>query len=217
MKNTLVMFCFFLHLGIGFSQEIAQNLTIDQVVSNDNVAKWEVNPVFYGEIFGSVMGKDFEKESLGGGLNYQVKSHLFSIQYIASSVKDQAYAYIPLESMTIHDHNILYGQRFIFGTLSLSFSAGVSYSNIIRKITENYAHDAPYIKNDNYWGIPYELNIKWFKSVKRPLLPARLLSMSKPTAFGTSFGFKFHGSISQQNYVGVGMVIGMGWHRPYEN
>lgn len=217
MKNTILIFCLFLNFAFAFSQEVTQNLTIDKPLSNDDVAKGEVNPVFYGEVFGLVMGKNFEKESLGGGLNYQVKSHLFSIQYIASSLKDQAYAYIPLESMTIHDHNILYGQRFIFGTLSLSISAGVSYSNLKRTITENYAHDAPYINNENYWGIPYEINIKWFKSKKRPMLPARLLSMNKPTAFGTSFGFKLQGSFSKQDYVGAGLVLGVGWHRPYEN
>lgn len=74
-----------------------------------------------------------------------------------------------------------------------------------------------YEVSENSIGFPFEVNIKWFKNVKRRyrayywLIPLG----HKKVAFGRSFGFKLVGNISKTNYFGLAFNFGLGTHKKY--
>lgn len=168
----------------------------------------KTNPIIYTEsLFGysplGAKGVDF-----GLSLSYQFKKSLFTVRgnTIADNfgiLSDNAYGEIAL----------LYGLRFIRSGHSLSTSIGISKNE----------HDELYtvgmfgtdVKNDFYWAIPYELNIKWFNKEKEKVAILGLFPIGNVTAFGGGAGFKLHGNVSKNPYLALAFVGGFGFHKRY--
>ena len=96
------------------------------------------------------------------------------------------------------------------GNFSVSISTGISYveTNYYQE-TEDYYEKV----HEDYFGVPFEVNIKWFKSKKSRfrayygLIPIG----KKKVAFGRSVGFKMIGNVGQNNYVGLAFTYGFGF------
>ena len=112
------------------------------------------------------------------------------------------------------DYGLLYGKRWIGKGSSFSISAGVAYINhqYLEKVDDQY-----YLQKENLIGIPFEVNLKFFKKQKRRLrLYYGIIPVTKKrVAFGRSFGFKVVGNISKANYTAFGISYGFGWHKKY--
>ncbi len=199
------------------AQEMARTVDLEAtaVSMSDSVASIKIYPTIFVEGFIGIVDESFDEKSYGLSLNYQLKNYLFSYQYIRNTNDTDIFALIPIKRRNTNHHALLVGPRFVFSSVSLSVSAGVSYASIQRKIHDVYSYDAPYVHGESYWGIPFELNFKLFKNKRKPFTPARLIGEKTPTGFGSSIGVKVYGSISKHNYFGAGLVFGLGWHKPY--
>ena len=112
------------------------------------------------------------------------------------------------------EYGLLYGKRWTYGNYSLSGSAGVSHFNRkyfgIGKETVDELYE-------NYFGVPFEFNIKFFKENKQRfrayygLMPIG----KKKVSFGRSVGFKLTGNIAKHSNLGIGINYGFGWHKKY--
>ena len=176
------------------------------------------NPIiFFDESLGGAFG------NAGGlaiviGMNYQVNRSLFTVRYVGTAKfgVDVIAPLVPLPFIKIKNSMgevaILYGIRMIEGDKGYSFSLGASYSGYEQYYDQTGYNERSY----NYFGVPFEANIKWFKSEKKRFRIYGLIPVGKPTAFGGSIGFKLFGNISKQSYAGVGLSIGLGLHKVYE-
>ncbi|MBW3519132.1 hypothetical protein [Flavobacterium sp. NKUCC04_CG] len=218
IKKLIAIGCIVLGVGNFYAQtlELSNSFGETAVVKPDSITQSRVNPIIFVEGFTGIVDESFEEKSYGLSLNYQLKSHLFSYQYIRNTNDTDIYALIPIKRRNTNQHALLYGQRFVFSSISLSVSAGVSYASIQRKIHDIYSYDAPYIHGESYWGMPIELNFKLFKNKRKPFGPARLFGAKEPVGFGSSIGVKVYGSISKHNYFGAALVFGLGWHKSYK-
>ncbi len=206
MKKTIIILITFFSLNI-YSQEKTKN--------NE--------PIIFGEIiFGGareIKGKG--GFLLGGELNYQFKSNLFSIRYIEHIQLEldalflSPFTPIPIikEKIDHKEIGLLYGKRWIYNGSSLSISGGLSLNNYSNKITDEN-NERINIKN-NYIGFPFEVNFKWFKTKKKRYRIYGIIPVGKPTSFGRNFGFKLVGNISKNSFVGLGIVYGFGIHKKY--
>lgn len=177
------------------------------------------NPVlFVDETIGGAFG-DAGGLALGLGIHYQVKRNLFTARYTGTAkfgieILDP---FIPLPypslNSSLNEVALLYGQRFIDNGHAYSISLGASYNHY--KLF-NRKNDPSYDINMEYMGLPFEANIKWFKSSKKRFRIYGLIPVGKPTAFGGSIGFKIFGNISRQSYAGVGLSYGLGFHKVYD-
>lgn len=171
---------------------------------------------FFGGSFGNAGGL-----SGGFGLNHQFKNNLFTIRYSGSTNLDLEFISLGLaafpvikQNSTSEEFSALYGLRSIKERRSVSFSAGISYN----KYVKHYEDEGGQKFKDRfqYFGVPCEFNIKWYKKDK---VKWRIywIPIGKPTAFAPSAGLKIFGNISRNSYVGVGMIIGFGYHKKYSN
>ena len=176
------------------------------------------NPIiFFDETLGGAFG-NAGGFALGLGINYQVNRSVFTAR-VLGTVKfgvDVLDPWIPLPFFHVKnsmgEFALLYGRRFIEGGQAYSFSLGASYSGYFQSY-DKFANDA--ISYD-YFGVPFEANIKWFKKEKKPFrIIYGLIPVGPPTGFGRSIGFKLFGNISKQSYVGVGLSFGIGFHKVY--
>lgn len=172
----------------------------------------------------------FADESLGGafgnagglaivlGMNYQVNGNLFTVRYVGTAKfgVDIIAPMVPLPFINLKNSMgevaILYGLRMVEGDKGYSFSLGVSYNEFDQYYDKSRYNERRY----EYIGVPFEANVKWFKSVKKRFLIYGLVPVGKPTAFGGSIGFKLFGNISKQSYAGVALSIGLGSHKVYD-
>jgi len=181
------------------------------------------NPIIFGEFtVGGAGGK------AGGGtayfsLNYQKQSNLFTVRYLANIKLSltweniSPFSVFPIirERSNTEEYAALYGLRLVKKGHSFSASAGISFN----QFTEySYTETSEKLGSESsYWGIPYELNIKWFKSRKKRFrIVYGLIPIGKKTALGRSIGFKFYGSLSNNGFVGFGINSGLGYHKRYE-
>ena len=176
------------------------------------------NPVlFVDETLGGAFG-DAGGLALGLGIHYQVKRNLFTARYTGTAnfsvgILDPLIPLpYPLLNSSLDEIALLYGQRFIDNGHAYGISLGASYNHYR---VFNKKNDSPYDVNSKYIGLPFEANIKWFKSVKKRFRIYGLIPVGKPTAFGGSIGFKFFGNISKQSYAGIGLSYGLGYHKVY--
>jgi len=190
---------------------------------NDSLKVEKSNPIIFGEhFFGFSSSESFIGFSIGGNLNYQFnKSDLLTLRatYFASfkinSILNNSDSELSINSTEqIREYGLLYGKRYVFEGSSLSFSGGIAYfdrdyytkSNRILTLTKQ-----------DYFGFPFEINYKIFKSEKKRfgaiygLVPIG----RKKVAFGRSIGFKFIGNISKNSYFGLGISYGFGTHKVY--
>jgi hypothetical protein len=88
---------------------------------------------------------------------------------------------------------------------SYSISAGISYNHF--SWNDTYIDGNYFVNQENYFGFPFEANVKWFHSKKRSKL---IFDSLIP-----SIGIKIFGSISKNTFLGVGVSGGFGLHNKY--
>ncbi|MDB5017933.1 MAG: hypothetical protein JWQ84_2765 [Mucilaginibacter sp.] len=182
----------------------------------------KTNPVIYGDA-----GLGIPLTGTGGiqfntSFNYQVKKSLFTLRLI--EIESYKSAAKPLSSYTIWpgftnsgnmtEVGFLYGWRTVSRAHSFSFSAGVSFNDRTTNYTDSY-NQKKYTEN-RYPGIPFEINVLWFKSSKKGYHIYNIFPVGKPTGFGNSIGFKLSGNLSQHSYLSLGLVMGIGYHKQYK-
>lgn len=180
------------------------------------------NPIVYGELlFG--FGGSFNKYNgyiYGGSLGYQIKKNLFTIRYTVNPEIKYKAATAGLVGVPVFysryknkEIGLLYGRRFVKEGRSLSFAAGISTN----ELEYRYRHEGSEIQSTikHYYGMAYELNIKWFKHRKERYRIYGMFPVGKPTAFGRSIGLKLTGNISKHSYLGFGITYGFGLHKHY--
>jgi len=175
---------------------------------NDSIKK---TPILYGELTYGIT-RDFNdgvKFLVGGEFNYQYKNHLFSFRYVENTEAKSFLIFVPIVLNKSQEYAGLYGKRWIEDGTSYSFSVGLSTNKY--SVIEN----DEVISSYKYFGVPYEANIKWFKSHKKRYRIYGLFPVGKPTSFGRSFGIKLVGNFSKRSYVGIGLVYGLGIHKQY--
>lgn len=183
-------------------------------LSRDSAIVTEPNPIVFGEMYvGASRGL-----VLGSTINFQYNHSLFTIRYnyILNLNVDFPAIFVPIPSVKTAQHDseiaVLYGYRFIKDDYSLSFSGGISYNNISYY---NRALDLQ-IADLNYVGFPFEANVKLFNAVKRRYrIIYGIVPIGRPTAFSRSIGLKFLGNISKKSYFGIGLNVGLGYHKVY--
>lgn len=195
---------------------------------NDSLKVEKSNPIIFGEyLAGAGKGNSFGIY-VGGSLNYQHQKHLFTLRYILfegfenSKVKDRDLSYLFIfpaypNVEKINDYSILYGNRYINGSVSYSWSAGLGIVNHQQKHYIEELDKYSEGESQTNIGVPIELSIKWFKSEKKRFrAPYGLIPITrKKVAFGRSIGFKFIGNISKNSYFGFGISYGFGTHKDY--
>jgi hypothetical protein len=190
--------------------------------SENDSLKVKTNPIIYADFLfgGSNSGNEVNGLTLGFGVNYQINKDLltFRTTYIAEKNDDAGLAAILIFPMYIggdsmNEFALLYGKRFIFNSSALSVSVGVStnllkYTNVINNESLKF--------RKSYVAIPFELNFHLFKGEKRRFrVLYGIIPIGKPTSFGRSFGVKLFGSFGTYNYFGIGINLGLGWHKNY--
>ena len=177
------------------------------------------NPILFTEIYGGVAGGSSGGFFGGLNLNYQTKNNLYTTRYTGlvnlklTPVLFIIPAYITYE--TINEYAFLFGKRHIYDNHSFSYSGGVSIVN--RNFLTDYPNNLNLYANQSSFGFPFEVNIKWFKRAKKPYrIYYGLIPIGKrKVGFGQSVGFKLVGNISKTYFVGVGLNMGVGWHKIY--
>lgn len=199
-----------------------------QESATDTISFEQPNPVIFGEYFSGLGTGTSFGGYFGGSLNHQHQKHLFSLRYtwfgsIEYTKVRGGYishllifpAYVNIEK--INDYSVLYGNRYVNGSFSFSWSAGLG---IVQSQERSYIEDLNKYgdwKSNTSIGIPLELNVKWFKSEKKRfrayfgIIPVG----KKKVAFGRSFGFKLVGNVSKNSYFGLGISYGFGTHKIY--
>jgi len=185
--------------------------------------KQQHTPILFTEFLFGAAGEINGKGGflLGAELNYQYKKHLFSIRYMEYiQLETDAVFLSPVtpfpiikEKINHKDIGLLYGKRWIYNGSSLSISAGVSLNQYTNRVTDE--NNEQYKIKTHYMGLPLEINFKWFKSKKRKYKIYGIIPVGKPTAFGRNFGFKLVGNISNNSFIGLGVVYGFGIHKTY--
>ena len=181
-------------------------------------SQFKTNPVVYAEIFGGYSGGSSSGWTGGVELNYQVKNNLLTGRYIGlTNLKHTSNLFIIpiyIDIENINEYALLYGKRYIYNNHSISFSSGVSY--VDRNFLVNTDYNNPVYEYQKSIGFPFEFDIKWFKRKReRFRIVYGLIPVGKPTSFGRSIGFKFYGDISKTTFVGLGITLGLGWHKKY--
>lgn len=160
---------------------------------------------------------------IGASVNYQFyKNDLLTARIRIFDAYDAEY--VPLgpilvlpifeKDENIVDCGLLYGKRWIFGGTSISVSTGVS---AIKYQYSQVVNETVFRKKEALLGIPFEVNLKFFKKVKRRyrayywLIPTG----KEKVAFGRNFGLKLAGTISKANYFSIGFSFGLGTHKKY--
>lgn len=190
----------------------------DSVKTSEQVAV-KTNPIIFGEI-----GFGFALAGISGpqatfGLNYQIKNSLLTARYtgIADLKLSVLAPIIPFPILVDQGHAdeyaVLYGLRSIKEGRSLSFSLGISENVRIAKYTD--FNNQQYINKSSYVGLPFEINVKWFKKKKERYKIYYVFPVGKPTGLSQSFGLKLSGNLSKSSYLAFGLVAGLGYHKHY--
>ena|SRR5690554_1407136 len=168
MRNIL-LFLLFLPFAT-LAQSSYEENTIEE--SKDSIVK--PNPIIFGEGYFGILGGEFEGGfSVGGTLNWQFhQKDLLTLR--ASYFGGFKLDYVMVSPMTpfpiirdrekIREYGVLYGKRYVFKGGSFSFSGGIAYydRDYYKKHTNGYTFE-----KENYFGFPFELNYKIFKSKKK--------------------------------------------------
>ncbi len=174
------------------------------------------NPILFSEAYlGPALGRA-SGFSIGMGLNYQLKAHLFTLRYTSVTQNDTDWVFIFPVIKTLEQTDefaLLYGRRHLYGNHSFSYSSGISYVKNKELISE--ANDVFTYDTQQGAGLPFEVNIKWFNAKKERYRVLFLVPIGQPISFSRSIGFKLYGNISKNSFVGLGVNYGFGWHKNY--
>jgi hypothetical protein len=189
-------------------------LSFQGFTQNDSIRK--TNPIIFADMNIGMARLDGEVAmNLTYRFNYQRNKNLYSLRYSGTAVLNTQYFFIvPLPTLETYNEEIgfLYGKRWIDDGQSTSISLGVSYNRF--RAERDEITDVFNIQS-NHIGLPFEANIKWFKSRKKRVRIYGLLPVGRPTGLGGSFGFKLSGNISKKSYVSLGLTYSFGYHRTY--
>lgn len=186
------------------------------------LAQQNSNPTIYVDGILGYAGGDSKGWTIGGSFNIQSKKDLFSFRILSVNEIDpendelKALAIIfpfLFTKNTVEEYAVLYGKRFVFDNKSISASLGAStiYRHYKIRRNNNRLH-----LEENYFGMPFEVSIRWFQSTKQRYRAVYgLVPIGKPTGFGRSIGFKLYGNISKHSFIGLGMTFGLGFHKKY--
>lgn len=198
-------------MSLGFSQE------------SKELETGESNPILFAEVFLGYTGVNFEGLSLGYTVNYQFENNLITYRnlYVASKNKNRNRGLSEtfifpsfINGNSLNEYSLLYGKRFLYDNSSLSISIGVSSNTLIYR---SKLEDERIRIQNNYIGVPFEVNFKFFNAEKeRYRVFYGLIPIGKPTAFTRSFGLKLYGNFGKVSHLGIGINIGLGWHKKYE-
>jgi hypothetical protein len=172
------------------------------------------NPVLYYEgLLGHSWG---ESGGFSGGaqLNYQTNKNLLTLRYNGTIKMRWESFFKPEPVRELEEFSFLYGFRYINGGISFSPSVGLSYNVFSRYLKDENLQE--YTEITRYLGVPYEINVKFFKGKKKPYHIYSVIPVGPPTAFGRSIGFKIFGNFSKTRYGGFGLTFGYGLHKVYD-
>lgn len=174
----------------------------------------KTNPVLFAEVYAGAAGGEAPGMLYGAGFNYQKKKNLYTLRYTGTLDMGISYAGLGLFPFPVRDGMldevaILYGRRRGQENHSVSFSLGPAFNRY------RFYEDDEQKNASSSIGLAFETNIKWFKKEKRRYRIYGLIPVGKPTAFGTSYGFKLSGNISQTWYTGLSVIASWGWHKKY--
>lgn len=186
------------------------------------VSKVKSNPVIFTEFYAGGAVTNKISWLLGYNLNYQFKhNNLLTarLQGIIGPSLD-----LPTEMDLNSDYSderviqgevaLLYGKRWINNNVSYSVSVGASAvaGNHYEKVGMYYESSS-----ENYFGVPFEFNFKYFKAEKKIFkIYYGLVPVGKrKVSFARSVGLKLTGTLSKNSYVGLGITYGLGWHKKY--
>lgn len=212
MKNTLLC-AMLLIFGAGAAQTGAE-------ISADTIKKKRnTNPVIFADFM--IGGADGGSGglALGPSLNYEWNRNLFTARYtflidndveIISPIVAVPYFRVQEE---INEAALLFGRRYTVNGTAWSFSAGVSAN--WRKRLEHDGEDNYHYNHTQMVGMPFEASVKFFKRRRAPYRIYGLIPVGPPIAFGKSIGFKIFGNVSKTSFVGVGITLGLGFHKQY--
>lgn len=199
MKQFYFCFCFSIFtVSTIFSQV---EWTNDSIPKNSAKTPIGYFDVFAGGAFGYVDGF-----AAGGSINALYSNVLFTFGYTMDN-EQGGLEYVENEIIPINYYKhyridnfpLMIGFYRPFGGSSLSASAGLSllfYSEYIDVNTFSiFNSNATQIYSKTTLGFPYEFNLKFF-------------SKKDGTDFG--YGLKLFGNFGKYNYVGLGLVLGLG-------
>jgi hypothetical protein len=175
------------------------------------------NPIAFADInLGYAIGsaKGF---SAGVSFYYQKEKQLFTfriLQNVNIEKVDLLFGIFPtnIDSKTLNEYSFLYGKRFIDTDRSYHFSAGISYN------TFKYIKKDIVLNDKVFIGFPIEMGMHFFNAKKEKFrVLYGLIPLGKPTSFARSYGFKLYANIAKKSYIGLGISIGLGWHKIYTN
>jgi len=206
MKHLLLLPCFiFLFSLAAFGQDSL---------------KLKTNPIVYGDIGFSIPLTGIGGFQFNSSLNYQYKQSLFTLRVAAiqsltvATAEFSPFTIFPYfkDSGHLTEWSVLYGWRMVDGNHAFSISAGASYND--REIVYYPNRNRQQLEYQ-YPGLPFEMNVLWFKAHKQKYHIYSLIPVGRPTGFGNSFGFKLSGNVSRYSYASLGIVFGLGYHRQY--
>lgn len=190
--------------------------------TTDSIQK--TNPVIFSEgYFGGSGSNNGGLLLLGYNLNYQFNDKdLLTARFSGLlGVYDNYVLASPLLILPFStrkeaqvEYALLYGKRWVYNNLSFSVSTGISHVD-----RDYYKKENDYFENlsESYFGVPVELNIKWFKPVKKRFRAYYgLIPIGKrKVSFGRSVGFKLTGNFARNSNIGLAFTYGFGWHKKY--
>lgn len=204
MKNKIVLLLVLLIFSSINSQEKRDSL------------KLKSNPIIFGGYEISYDEGSIRGISVGFKINYQKNNNLFTFKYKENYSIEEGERFLlvlinTIKDRTFSEYSLMYGKRYIKKDFSYHFSGGLSYNNILRRdLIEN-------TKTVNtYLGFPLEIGYTWFKSKKEKIkILHESIGVGKPTGFGASIGLNLYANIGKEQYFGLAVVFGLGWHKKY--
>lgn len=182
-------------------------------------AQEKTNPIIYLDGNMGFAGGNSSGFMIGASLNYQKKDNLFTLRTTQFSNSKFTYLspYLPLPYLDtkeiITEYGILVGKRYIHNNKAWSFSVGLAtVERAIKKVDENNTY---YFDSTHAIGFPFQVDINWFKRNKEPYRIYGVIPVTKNTSLGNSIGFKFIGNVSKTTFVGLGVSLGIGYHKEY--
>ncbi|TMM29869.1 hypothetical protein FDT66_08325 [Polaribacter aestuariivivens] len=191
-------------------------MIFSSINSQENIdsLKVKTNPIIFTDLNVGYANGALKGISGGISLNYQAKDNLFKFRFfrVEDIEKIEFFLIFPINSIytTLDEYAFLYGKRYIDDGFSYHFSGGISYNK------EKYHNNGNVTTKGSFIGFPLEIGVGWFKSKKeRFRVFYGLIPVGKPTGFGRSFGIKLYANIAKKSYVGLGLSVGLGWHKKY--
>ena len=194
-------------------------------------AQEKENKIIFVELInGLSIYNNNEGSSLGFVLNYHLNKNLYAARFISNNFEkrdgsDLSFvlpSFLEITKTKINEIGLLFGKRFITKRNSFSFSLGASFNFYDSEFTKRVSSFLTNMEtkeietySKNYFGLPFELNIRWSKKNKSKYRVLELIPIGKKTTLGNSLGIKIFGNLSENSLIGFGITLGIGTHKKY--